>query len=153
MKEAFIGYCDDAGHSKLDYPQQLKDYISEHFKGQEFVLSVQSRTSYRSIKANNYYWGVVVAAAVEETKQDEDAIHAFWCAKFLPNETKHVEFYNHMTGEAIEAEVDPRRTSKQTGSKFYDYVEECRLWLQEFLGVTTPDPDPEYWRKRQAVAS
>ena len=108
MKEAFIGFCDDAGHSKLDYPQKLKDYIAEHFRGQEFVLSVQSRSAYRSIKANAYYWSVVVAAAAKETGQDEDAIHAAWCELFLPDEKKRIQFYNRLTGECLDVEIDPR---------------------------------------------
>jgi hypothetical protein len=150
MREAFIGFCDDAGHSKLDYPQKLKDYIAEHFKGQEFVLSVQSRSAYRSLKANAYYWSVVVAMAAKETGQPEDDIHAAWCEMFLPDEKKRVEFYNRLTGETLQVDVDGRRSSKQSGSKFFDFVEECRFWCQQFLNLTTPDPDPEYWRKRAA---
>jgi hypothetical protein len=152
MREAFLGFCDDAGQSKLDGDgaDRLRAYIGEHFKGQEFVLSVQSRSAYRSLRANAYYWSVVVAAAAKDTGQAEDDIHAAWCEMFLPDENKRVEFYNRMTGETLEVEIDPRRSSKQSGSKFFDFVEECRLWCQTFLNVTTPDPDPEYWRKRAA---
>lgn len=148
--ESFVGFCDDAGHVALDDRDGFLTHVRKEFTGQEFVVTVRSRSALRSIKANNYYWSVVVDAAVKETGQDDQTIHAFWCDKFLPDEKKRTQFYSHLTGETLEVEVDTRRTSKLTGTPFYDYVENCRLWLQEFLGVTTPDPDPEYWRKRKA---
>jgi hypothetical protein len=144
----FTGFVDDAGHFALDDRARFAAYVAEKFTGQEVVVTVQAKTVYRSLRASNYYWGVVVAAAVEATGQKADTIHAFWCEQFLPSEKQHLAFTNAMTQQRIKVTVDTRRTSKLTGTPFYDFVEECRLWLQEWLGVTTPDPDADYWRKR-----
>jgi hypothetical protein len=147
----FVGFVDDAGHFAVDDRAGLLAYVAEHFKGREVIVTVQAKTVYRSVQANGYYWSVVVKAAVDETHQDADTIHAFWCDQFLPSEAKRLEFFNKRTGQRIKITVDTRRSSKQTGTKFYDFVEECRLWLQEWLGVTTPDPDPGYWRKQKQL--
>jgi hypothetical protein len=145
---SFLGFCDDAGHFQVDDRAAFRAYMAAHFSGQEVVVTVQPKTRARSLRANAYYWGVVVDAAVEATGQDADTIHAFWCEQFLPSEAKRLEFFNTMTKQRIKVTVDTRRTSSLTGQPFYDFVEECRLWLQEWLGVTTQDPDPAYWRKR-----
>lgn len=107
-----------------------------------------SASSVRSQRANAYLWGHVYAEAAKHTGHSADDIHDAMCEKFLPNERKRVEFFSRMTGESLQIETDSRRSSKLAGNKFYDFVEEVRLFLLEFLGVETQDPDPEYWRKR-----
>ena len=39
---------------------------------------------------------------------------------------------------------------KQTGNKFFYFVEDVREFALTWMGVKTEDPDPEYWRKRPA---
>ncbi len=146
--ETFLGFCDDAGFFKLDDQPAFRAYVKANYAGQDVVLTVQSRSALRSVKANGYYWAVVVKAAAVESGQSENDIHTFWCEQFLPDEKKRLLFHNRLTGASLQVDVDSRRTSKLTGTPFYDYVESCRLWLQEWLGVTTPDPDPEFWRKK-----
>lgn len=141
-----VGFCDDETNVSMSEPHLWHEGLKA-LAGQEIVLTATLRRYHRSLKANSYYWGVVMKAAVKETGQSADTIHCFWCEQFLPNETTRLEFFNKLTGQRIKVSVDTRRSSKLTGTKFYDYVEECRLWLQEWLGVSTPDPDPDYWRK------
>ena len=146
-----VGFVDDSGHFALDdragFQQALQAY-----KGEEVTLTLQSRSALRSAKANAYYWSVVVQAAVDESGQPDSDIHSYWCELFLPEEKKRLQFFNRLSGERLQVTIDSRRTSKLTGTPFYDYVENCRLWLQEYLGVTTPDPDKDYWRKRTKKA-
>lgn len=142
-----LAFCDDSGHFSLDNKAAFARDVKQ-FAGQELAVTVQPRSYLRSVKANAYYWGVVVAAAAKESGQSENDIHTFWCEQFLPDERKRLIFHNRLTGSKLQVDVDSRRTSKLSGNPFYDYVENCRLWLQEWLGVTTPDPDKDYWRKR-----
>jgi hypothetical protein len=143
------GFVDDAGHFAFD-PGHREMFTARlaSFPGKKVVIEVADRRVYRSKQANSYYWSVVVAAAVEATGQDADSIHEFWKGQFLPNEAKQVEFFHHLTGLKIRQTVTPSSTKEQSGTKFYDYVEQCRLWLLEWYNTSTPDPDPEYWRKR-----
>lgn len=145
-----IGFVDDAGNFALDDKTAFLNDVrqTQQLRGREVVVTVQPKSALRSIKANAYYWSVIVAAAAKESGQTESDIHSFWCEQFLPDEKKRLLFFNRLTGTRLQVNVDSRRTSKLSGTPFYDFVENCRLWLQEYLGVTTPDPDPEYWRKR-----
>ena len=104
----------------------------------------------RSERANAYYWSTVLPLLAAENEQTPEEVHDAMCVLFLPNEAKRVEFFNKMTGESLTVDVDTRRSSKLSGGPFYDFVERVRLWGVEFLGVVTPDPDPEYWRKRKS---
>jgi len=146
---SFLAHCDEHGQIQVLDRKAFHAYTLAHFKHQECVVTVQSRPQSRSVRANNYYWAVVVAAAAQETGQDEDTIHALWCEQFIPNEHKRLEFVNRLTDQRHVVNVTQRpHSSELDGTKFFDFVEDCRVWMQTWLGVTTPDPDPEYWRKR-----
>ncbi len=140
-------FCDDAGQFSITDKENFRAWRLAHC-GCELALSVHPRSYLRSLRANGYYWGIVIAAAVKESGQPADDIHSFWCEQFLPDERKRLKFFNRLTGQALQVDIDSRRSSKLTGRAFYDFVENCRLWMQEWLGVTVPDPDPDYWRKR-----
>lgn len=136
------------GDVMLRNRSQVKAAARDFGDGTELIVTMESAADARSARANRYYWGVVLKAVAEHTGQKAETLHEIWCGMFLPNEHKRVEFFNRLTGEHLVVETDGRRTSKLTGGPFYDYVEECRVWAAEWLGVTTPDPDPQYWRKR-----
>jgi hypothetical protein len=124
-------------------------YVRETWvQGEVFEVTFQDVATSRSAKANRYYWGVVLALIAEHTGHKPEAIHDAMCELHLPDEHGRVEFFNKLTGERLEVEVDGRRSSKLSGHVFYDFVEDVRQWAQDFLNVETPDPDPEYWRKR-----
>jgi len=147
---SFLAHCDEHGIVKVFDRKGFYAYAAEHFPNQECVVTVQSKAEARSLRANNYYWAVVVEAAVQETGQDADTIHALWCEQFIPNEHKRLEFVNRMTEQRHVVNVTQRpHSSGLDGTKFYDYVEQCRLWMQTWLGVSTPDPDADFWRKRK----
>jgi len=126
---------------------QIRATVKAH-AGTEIEIRIRRHKATRSERANRYLWGVVYRLLAKENEQTPEDLHDCMCAMFLPNERKRVEFFNRMTGECLEVEIDPRRSSKLKGDEFYDFVERVRLWGLEFLGVVTPDPDPDYWRKR-----
>jgi hypothetical protein len=126
-------------------------YVSETWgTGECFEIVCQDIQTTRSAKANRYYWGVVLKLIAEHTGHKPEAIHDAMCEMFLPDEQARVEFFNRMTGEKLEVQVESQRSSKLNGMAFYDFVEEVRQWARDFLQVDTPDPDPEFWRKRTA---
>lgn len=133
--------------------RDMLEWASGVGDGIEIVGKLEIAEETRSARASRYYWGVVVKAAEQHSGQPGDDIHDFWCAHFIANETKHLEFFHAMTGEKIEADSEVRRSSRLNRSGFYDYVEQCREWLIEYLGVTTPDPDAEFWRKKKSEAA
>lgn len=139
----------------MDDRPGFDQYFKSLGEGEEFEVSFRETSAgrLRSIRANNYLWGVVYDLMEEHTGQIADDIHDAMCERFLPNEHKRIEFFNNMTGESLTVETDVRRSSKLHGGKFYDFVEEVRMFARDFLGVDTPDPDPSYWRHRKAKAA
>lgn len=111
-----------------------------------YALRVEPWKNRRSARANAYLWGHVYEEISRHTGHDPEEIHDFMCERFLPNERKRIEFFSRMTGETLVADVDRRRSSKLSGTPFYDFVEKIRHFAREFLSVETQDPDPEYWR-------
>jgi hypothetical protein len=117
-------------------------------KGLAVDITIVKHTRRRSLQANHYYWGNVLQAIEDYTGQPKQDIHDAMCALFLEDERRQVEFFNKLTGECFEIDVT-RRSSKLTGDKFFDFVENVRQWAREKLGVETRDPDSEYWRRRE----
>lgn len=140
----------DGALPRLVNPHAYKEALAA--KGWEVgkVLSVRVGPMTRSEKANAYYWGVVLEFIVRhsESGYDADELHDVFCERFIVSERKKVDFYSRLTGESVTTEIDARRSSALTGGPFYDYVEKVREFARVFWGINTPDPDPEYWRKR-----
>jgi hypothetical protein len=117
--------------------------------GEEIEIEVRELHEGRSQRANRYYFGVVLKLISEETGHSVDDVHEAMVKQFLPDEQKQVEFFHRLTGEKMQVTVGGRRSSKLSREDFYTFVEQVRAWAGEFLGVTTPDPDPNFWRKRR----
>lgn len=158
MTEKFSVLCTvRGGKLKLFDRDGFDRELGRFMDGQELELTIReggdgARARIRSQKANAYLWGVIYPLMSLDTGHSPEDIHDAMCERFLPNEQKRVDFFNKMTGESLTVETDARRSSKLAGSPFYDFVEEIRGFAREFLNVETPDPDPEYWRKRATKA-
>jgi hypothetical protein len=144
-----------AGHVTWDNARGFTRDLCALGDGSVVVTAkLASAATVRSEQANAYYWGQVLtpmsqaASAVDQSPED---IHDAMCALFLPHEHKRVDFFNRLTGERLPIEVDARRSSKLGGRAFYEFVERVRKFALEFLGVETADPDPAYWRGREAA--
>ena len=152
-----VGFITDTGGLEMENREGLKRALRDFPRGASVVVSIDvGGRNLRSKKANAYYWSQVLTVMSKEGSdgdQSPEEIHDAMCAMFLPNESKRVEFFNRMTGERLEVETDTRRSSKQSASEFYDFVEKVRKFALEFMGVRTEDPDPEYWRKRERKAA
>lgn len=117
--------------------------LREH-EGQPVHVVFEKPQDKRSIYANNYWW-FCLGLVEKDTGNKKDYMHEICLKKFLSKQK--VEIISPVTGEC-EIHAVQERSSTQRISDFYDFVEEARVWFVEFFGVITPDPDPEYWRKR-----
>lgn len=101
------------------------------------VVTVARQKSKRSIDANAYYHAVVVKLIAVETGQDPESVH-----EFLKREcnAQHVEIVNKGTGEVYETWIGASTAVLNVGD-FYSYVERCRAWAGQFLGLVIPDPE------------
>ena len=118
-------------------------------RGLTVDVTVLEHEETRSTRANAYYWACVIAKACEHTGDEPEDFHDEMCARFLTR--RQITITDYATG-AAEQVVIPGRSSKLPIANFYHFVEQVRQFIGEFLGVTTEDPDPEYWSKRRHVA-
>jgi hypothetical protein len=149
----FHGHIDEAGHfGLLTSEAPARQMYFRSLAGCDVDITVKKHRTDRSLEALGYYWGVVLAIAEDHTGQPADDIHDAMVERFVPSEAKRLEFVNRMNGESIAIGVEVKHSPKQ-GGPFFDFVENVRQFLREFLDIDTPDPDPQYWRKRASKAA
>lgn len=108
-----------------------------------YEIEIQPRRKLRSHEANRYYWGFVVAPFAEFLSEQDvcrvssEEAHVILKVKILGP----VVIANPLTGEVV-GEV-PANTHDMTTAQFHDYVERCRVWLADFFGIITLDPNEQ----------
>lgn len=110
----------------------------------EGVLTLDTEEK-RSSAANRYLWGPVYDVVHADTGQPKQDIHDEMCARFT---TETITRINQATGEMIEFEV-VRGTSGMKVSRFHKFVEDVKLFWQEFGGLTFEEPSEEVRKERE----
>lgn len=113
------------------------------------TVTITTEELTRSEQAHKYYFGVVLKLIAAETGHSIDDLHEVFKAEW---NSKTVLWTDPATGEMTERRI-PQTTTKLKVSDFYQYVEEVRFYAAESLGIVTPEPDPEYWKKREGKAA
>lgn len=114
-----------------------------------YEVDIQPRRLTRSLAQNRYWWAVVCQSFSDFLKeQDYEACslemgHEILKAKFLM-----VPLVDPTTGEVIAHRV--RSTTELTTAEFSEFMDNARAWLQDFFGIITPDPEPD-WVRRPAL--
>lgn len=112
--------------------------IRKQFRpGALVYLRLETARATRSVRANRYYWGVLVDAIAEHTGYAPEEMHEILKAKFLP---KAVSIRNG-NGRIVAEYVIGGTTTTLTAKEFAIYCDRIRLWALEELGVAVPDPD------------
>jgi hypothetical protein len=97
----------------------------------------QERKRTRSLKANAYYWAVVVRCIADYTGFTPDETHDALKAMFLP---KRLAFTDG-NGEVIDELVIGGSTREMSTQDFEDYTHEVIRFAGEKLGLHIPGPD------------
>lgn len=111
----------------------------------EIVVTVEPAEARRSNQANRYLWGVIYKEIERYTEQSKEDIHDEMCARFT---TETISYVNPTTGEMVETEVT-RRTSGMTVARFHKFVEDVKLFAQEFFGLTFEEPNEDYRKEAE----
>jgi len=88
----------------------------------------------RTNSQNRYYWGVVVHEIADHTGHDPQQIHELLKQMLGP------KWYLMNPGVKGETGGIPTGTARLDTLEFTDYIEKCRLWANEFLGLNIPLP-------------
>lgn len=135
-------------HGKIHLDNRiLFDAALLRWKGR-ITLTVDSEEMTRSDRAHRYYFGVVLKLIAAHTGHSIEELHEVYKAEW---NSKTIFWTNTRTGEMTERRV-AQSTTRLKVDEFYDYVENVRMSAASDLGVVTPDPDPEYWKKPQPAA-
>lgn len=107
----------------------------------EFYLKPRKRT--RTLDQNKYYWSAVVQPFTEwlhenwgDVLLDKEQAHEMLKVKILGLTEKQLP-----SGEIVT--VIPHSRTLKT-DEFWQYVEKCSQWLEEFTGIIVLSPDQFY---------
>jgi len=106
----------DKGRLILDNRDKFRRYLAS-FEGKTFELILRERQPWRSEEQNRYYFGVVVAMVSEHTGHTPEESH-----------------------QILKDQFKVETTTKMKTVEFQEYVENCRRYAAETLGLPIPDP-------------
>lgn len=99
-------------------------------------VSVRRLRANRSLQANRFYWGVVIAALSAHTGYTPDELHDLMKMKFIPKRL----VLNDGNGEVHGEFVLGGSTRQMTTAEFSTYVEQVRQFAAE-LDCDIPDAE------------
>lgn len=110
-----------------------------------YTIKVTKDKKVRSILQNAYYWGGVIPIIQEAMKEQwgevlpvtatKEYIHELLKGRYLFYEVCIPD-----TGEVIKM---PRSTTDLSTTEFNEYIDLCRMWAMENLGIDIPEPNQE----------
>lgn len=122
------------GKLKLANPEQFKAAIAS-LKG-EVIVKVAKKERIRSLNQNSYYWGVIIKYLCDYTGEtDPERIHDALKMKFWARPVGD--------GKLGRALLAPGSTTDMTTRDFEEYVEKCRNFAAQELGIVIPLPNED----------
>ncbi len=110
-----------------DDPRKFSQFLCAR-EGKTVECVIRPESKVRSVKQNNYYWGVIIPIIAESTGYDEDSTHEALKEKFNPRET-------------IFGVDKPISTTKMTTIQTEERNTKIREWASGFLGCYVPKPN------------
>ena len=95
------------------------------FANDPLIVTIKKKTEKRSVPANRYYWGVLLAYIADETGINENDLHYYFKEAFIP----FVRF-----GDDFNVS-----TADMTVKEFWEYVRLIRDFASEILHIDIPD--------------
>jgi len=104
-------------------------------------VSIRHKTKRRTNLQNNAYWALTIPTVQEGLfnvgyKMTKEQVHELLKYRFLKT-----ELVNEQTGEIMDSVGS---TSGLTTTEHLAYEARVKPWALDYLGVTIPDPDPDY---------
>ena len=118
----------------------MRREIARAFDGKEIEITVSRKKKKRTNPQNRYYFGVVIPMIRAGMKGmgdivDVTEVHDSMRWRFLKQQR-----IDESTGELL-YEFALSTTQLDTVG-FTEYIEHCRRFAAEFLGIDIPDPEP-----------
>lgn len=130
---------------RIDIDRTVLDAELKKWPTCEATLTIETEEAKRSSASNRYLWGPLYDVIHDYTGQDKQDIHDEMCARFTTETITRIE---PTTGEMIEFEV-VRGTSGMKVSRFCKFVDDVKLFWQEFGGLTFEEPGEDVQKERE----
>lgn len=114
------------------------------FEGKNITITVERKKEKRSNNANAYYWGVVVKMikmVVEE--QTGEIVTAQDVHDLLKGQFNSKSIIKGDIDSDLSIVKIPQSTATLSVPGFAKYVENCRLWANDFFDIEIPEPNEE----------
>lgn len=109
-------------------------------------VRIEEAKSQRRLRANAYYWGVVVEAISQHTGYEMEEVHEYlcglrwgWVDKAAPKTPRNPSGVSSRPVRTTTMNEDGQR-SVLSIMQFYDFVEFSRRFAEDKCGIVTPDP-------------
>ena len=99
----------------------------------DIVIKPKEKERTDSDGMRKYFWSTVAKMISDETGHSSEAIHEALKHKFLA-------YKDEKTGLELVPSVFSSE-STMTISEKWDYIEQCRRWAADFIGVFIPSPE------------
>ena len=135
---------------RIDVDRKALDAALSTWPTCEATLTIETDEAKRSSAANRYLWSKAVYGEIEKyTGQSKEDIHDEMCARFTAETISRID---PAAGEMIELEV-VRRTAGMKVSRFHKFIEDVKLFWQEFGGLTFEEPGDDVQQElKRAIA-
>lgn len=124
--------------------EQVATFVTALDPGHAYRVTVEEAKPTRSSDQNNALWGCAYKAIREQTGNDPDDLHVYFCGEYF-GWVECEMFGAHKKKPRRTTTADPEgRRSVMSKMEFVDFYAFIQQRMAE-NGVHVPDPDP-YWR-------
>lgn len=120
----------ESGNLHITRSREFKNYIKK-FEGKEIVLTIEPKSSVRTLAQNSYLWGVVYKIISDYTGFTTQEIHEVCKKKFLYYEKMHKNKSYGFT----------KSTTGLNKMNFSDYIERIKVFAAETFNLNIPSPE------------
>jgi hypothetical protein len=110
--------------------------IARLLDGQEVMITIGPVERVRSLRQNNFWWGVIVPLFAEHCGYTHEEMHAALKAELLP--VRHLLHDQH--GEILREIITPGSTASLSTEQFNALIERAQQLGAE-MGIVVPDPN------------
>jgi|ERR1035441_9487621 hypothetical protein len=132
MTPIFEGQVNGDGKLLVDKGEKLKQYLAG-LNGKRVQVMVEKIKHSRTNGQNRYYHGVVVKLIAQHTGHDPEMIHELLKQMFSPK-------WHYPNGGSLKTLGIPTPTTRLDTLEFVEDTEKCRMWANQFLGLSIPLP-------------
>jgi len=121
--------------------RNLFDEAIKRFEGKDLELIIRRKRKHRNSQQNRYYWGVVVQMICEALREQGHDVEKDDTHEFLKMRCNGKDLVSEHSGEVL---TIGQSTKDMATIEFVEYVDRCKTFAIEFLGIQRfPEPNEQ----------